>query len=82
MRHDETHFQGPITQLTLSHTSVFHAGIIGKGVRKGVGADAEVVPPILTTNNELLMGALMSCMVSSICRLPRFTSICCVLTIF
>ncbi|XP_013134455.1 PREDICTED: uncharacterized protein LOC106100217 [Papilio polytes] len=58
---------GPITQLTQSHTSVFHAGIIGKGVRKGGGggaggaADADI-PPILTTNNELLMGALMSCM--------------------
>ncbi|XP_026328959.1 integrator complex subunit 5-like, partial [Hyposmocoma kahamanoa] len=32
---------GPITQLTQSHTSVFHAGIIGKGVRKGVRADAD-----------------------------------------
>ncbi|XP_041976099.1 integrator complex subunit 5 [Aricia agestis] len=51
---------GPITQLTQSHTSVFHAGIIGKGVRRTAPDDA--TPPILTTNNELLMGALMSCM--------------------
>ncbi|KAL4704073.1 hypothetical protein ACJJTC_004419 [Scirpophaga incertulas] len=54
---------GPITQLTQSHTSVFHAGIIGKGVRKQFSANDNVdIPPILTTNNELLMGALMSCM--------------------
>ncbi|XP_075970219.1 integrator complex subunit 5 omd isoform X2 [Anticarsia gemmatalis] len=53
---------GPITQLTQSHTSVFHAGIIGKGVRKQSELDANDIPPILTTNNELLMGALMSCM--------------------
>lgn len=53
---------GPITQLTQSHTSVFHAGIIGKGVRKYGDSDANDIPPILTTNNELLMGALMSCM--------------------
>ncbi|XP_045534230.1 integrator complex subunit 5 [Papilio machaon] len=53
---------GPITQLTQSHTSVFHAGIIGKGVRKSGGPDDAHIPPILTTNNELLMGALMSCM--------------------
>ncbi|XP_068630390.1 integrator complex subunit 5 isoform X2 [Battus philenor] len=57
------HQHGPITQLTQSHTSVFHAGIIGKGVRKGNGQeDGGAIPPILTTNNELLMGALMSCM--------------------
>ncbi|CAH2075039.1 unnamed protein product, partial [Iphiclides podalirius] len=54
---------GPITQLTQSHTSVFHAGIIGKGVRKSSDHDDNgQLPPILTTNNELLMGALMSCM--------------------
>ncbi|XP_060801009.1 integrator complex subunit 5 [Amyelois transitella] len=53
---------GPITQLTQSHTSVFHAGIIGKGVRKQNESDTGDIPPILTTNNELLMGALMSCM--------------------
>ncbi|CAB3244252.1 unnamed protein product [Arctia plantaginis] len=53
---------GPITQLTQSHTSVFHAGIIGKGVRKQDNSDANDIPPILTTNIELLMGALMSCM--------------------
>ncbi|KAL0892452.1 hypothetical protein ABMA27_015562, partial [Loxostege sticticalis] len=53
---------GPITQLTQSHTSVFHAGIIGKGVRKQSGNGSDDIPPILTTNNELLMGALMSCM--------------------
>ncbi|CAK1603882.1 unnamed protein product [Parnassius mnemosyne] len=54
---------GPITQLTQSHTSVFHAGIIGKGVRKASSQDdGNAIPPILTTNNELLMGALMSCM--------------------
>ncbi|RVE46614.1 hypothetical protein evm_008747 [Chilo suppressalis] len=54
---------GAITQLTQSHTSVFHAGIIGKGVRKQNGADnGDGIPPILTTNNELLMAALMSCM--------------------
>ncbi|CAG4936851.1 unnamed protein product [Colias eurytheme] len=53
---------GPITQLTQSHTSVFHAGIIGKGVRKQGSQDDNEIPPILTTNNELLMGALMSCM--------------------
>ncbi|CAG9785264.1 unnamed protein product [Diatraea saccharalis] len=54
---------GPITQLTQSHTSVFHAGIIGKGVRKQNGTDnGNGIPPILTTNNELLMAALMSCM--------------------
>ncbi|XP_045764485.1 integrator complex subunit 5 [Maniola jurtina] len=53
---------GPITQLTQSHTSVFHAGIIGKGVRKHGSQDENDIPPILTTNNELLMGALMSCM--------------------
>ncbi|XP_035429049.1 integrator complex subunit 5 isoform X2 [Spodoptera frugiperda] len=53
---------GPITQLTQSHTSVFHAGIIGKGVRKPNGSDYNDIPPILTTNNELLMGALTSCM--------------------
>ncbi|CAK1553432.1 unnamed protein product [Leptosia nina] len=53
---------GPITQLTQSHTSVFHAGIIGTGVRKQSGQDLDGIPPILTTNNELLMGALMSCM--------------------
>ncbi|XP_039749082.1 integrator complex subunit 5 [Pararge aegeria] len=53
---------GPITQLTQSHTSVFHAGIIGKGVRKQGSLDENDIPPILTTNNELLMGALMSCM--------------------
>ncbi|XP_059048319.1 LOW QUALITY PROTEIN: integrator complex subunit 5 [Achroia grisella] len=53
---------GPITQLTQSHTSVFHAGIIGKGVRKQNGSDNDRIPPILSTNNELLMGALMSCM--------------------
>ncbi|XP_022125760.1 integrator complex subunit 5 [Pieris rapae] len=52
---------GPITQLTQSHTSVFHAGVIGSGVRKHRGGDDDI-PPILTTNNELLMGALMSCM--------------------
>ncbi|XP_022816615.1 integrator complex subunit 5 isoform X1 [Spodoptera litura] len=55
---------GPITQLTQSHTSVFHAGIIGKGVRKPNASDSNDIPPILTTNNELLMGALTSCMVS------------------
>ncbi|XP_047020191.1 integrator complex subunit 5 isoform X1 [Helicoverpa zea] len=55
---------GPITQLTQSHTSVFHAGIIGKGVRKPSDLDVNDIPPILTTNNELLMGALTSCMVS------------------
>ncbi|CAH0699725.1 unnamed protein product [Spodoptera exigua] len=55
---------GPITQLTQSHTSVFHAGIIGKGVRKPNGSDSNEIPPILTTNNELLMGALTACMVS------------------
>ncbi|KAJ0180096.1 hypothetical protein K1T71_004687 [Dendrolimus kikuchii] len=53
---------GPITQLTQSHTSVFHAGIIGKGVRKGGDGGDPALPPILTANNELLMGALMSCM--------------------
>ncbi|PZC83876.1 hypothetical protein B5X24_HaOG206625 [Helicoverpa armigera] len=53
---------GPITQLTQSHTSVFHAGIIGKGVRKPSDLDVNDIPPILTTNNELLMGALTSCM--------------------
>ncbi|CAH2107656.1 unnamed protein product [Euphydryas editha] len=53
---------GPITQLTQSHTSVFHAGIIGKGVRKRDSQDGEDAPPVLTLNNELLMGALMSCM--------------------
>lgn len=53
---------GPITQLTQSHTSVFHAGIIGKGVRKKSSHDENSLPPILTTNNELLMGALMACM--------------------
>ncbi|KAJ8732254.1 hypothetical protein PYW08_014984 [Mythimna loreyi] len=53
---------GPITQLTQSHTSVFHAGIIGKGVRKQSDLDLNDIPPILTTNNELLMGALTSCM--------------------
>ncbi|XP_061378023.1 integrator complex subunit 5 isoform X2 [Danaus plexippus] len=52
---------GPITQLTQSHTSVFHAGVIGKGARKHSADDA---PPtdILTRDNELLMGALMACM--------------------
>ncbi|KAF9422851.1 hypothetical protein HW555_001635 [Spodoptera exigua] len=60
LRHDA----GPITQLTQSHTSVFHAGIIGKGVRKPNGSDSNEIPPILTTNNELLMGALTACMVS------------------
>ncbi|XP_050676730.1 integrator complex subunit 5 isoform X2 [Leptidea sinapis] len=53
---------GPITQLTQSHTSVFHAGIIGKGVRRNSSEDDNGIPPILTPNNELLMGALMSCM--------------------
>ncbi|XP_072940558.1 integrator complex subunit 5 isoform X2 [Epargyreus clarus] len=53
---------GPITQLTQSHTSVFHAGIIGKGVRKTSERSDDTIPPILTTNNELLMGALMACM--------------------
>ncbi|GBP46916.1 Integrator complex subunit 5 [Eumeta japonica] len=53
---------GPITQLTQSHTSVFHAGIIGKGVRKEASTDTDSIPLILTTNIELLMGALMSCM--------------------
>ncbi|XP_053602344.1 integrator complex subunit 5 [Plodia interpunctella] len=53
---------GGITQLTQSHTSVFHAGIIGKGVRERNDSHSEDIPPILTTNNELLMGALMSCM--------------------
>ncbi|XP_028161346.1 integrator complex subunit 5 isoform X1 [Ostrinia furnacalis] len=52
---------GPITQLTQSHTSVFHAGIIGKGVRK-LDEIEDYLPPVLTANNELLMGALMSCM--------------------
>ncbi|XP_048484876.1 integrator complex subunit 5 [Plutella xylostella] len=53
---------GPITQLTQSHTSVFHAGIIGKGVRRVNADEQNEIPDILTTNNELLMGALMSCM--------------------
>ncbi|XP_063621072.1 integrator complex subunit 5 isoform X1 [Cydia splendana] len=54
---------GPITQLTQSHTSVFHAGIIGSGIRKqNLYESKKDIPPILTTNNELLMGALMSCM--------------------
>ncbi|XP_064071153.1 integrator complex subunit 5 [Vanessa tameamea] len=52
---------GPITQLTQSHTSVFHAGIIGKGVRKRSDA-GRGAPPVLALDNELLMGALMACM--------------------
>ncbi|XP_046960699.1 integrator complex subunit 5 [Vanessa cardui] len=52
---------GPITQLTQSHTSVFHAGIIGKGVRRR-GDAGGAAPRVLALDNELLMGALMSCM--------------------
>ncbi|XP_049865690.1 integrator complex subunit 5 [Pectinophora gossypiella] len=53
---------GYITQLTQSHTSVFHAGIIGSGVRHTNSSYSTSVPDILTTNNELLMAALMACM--------------------
>ncbi|KAI5645174.1 integrator complex subunit 5 [Phthorimaea operculella] len=55
---------GPITQLTQSHTSVFHAGIIGAGLVRGAGAAAAGggVPGILTAHNELLMCAAMCCM--------------------
>jgi hypothetical protein len=65
--------QGPITQLTQSHTSVFHAGIIGKGARKSVntsgnigGGNSKSASLSKTSREiELLLGALMSCMVRS-----------------
>lgn len=54
--------QGSITQLTQSHTSVFHAGIIGKGAKNAPKGETPNIPSIFTTNIELFLGALMSCM--------------------
>ncbi|CAH0727969.1 unnamed protein product, partial [Brenthis ino] len=51
---------GPITQLTQSHTSVFHAGTVGAGVRRRAAPRAP--PPLLARDGELLMGALVACM--------------------
>ncbi|KAG6463403.1 hypothetical protein O3G_MSEX013855 [Manduca sexta] len=52
---------GPMTQLTQSHTSVFHAGVIGSAGRHNSDNSAPV-SPALSHHTELLMGALMACM--------------------
>lgn len=65
--------QASIMQLTQCHTSVFHAGIIGNGVRKyndklndrNIPNTSKETATMSNTSKEveLLFGAIMACMV-------------------